>query len=430
MAILIQLPGDKRTFVAGMYWRHEDRFPNRKSLLEGSRNRDYWVTTRRTRAGSIQSGFCEPLEDAGRTDKPLKKTVYSLAGAVAEIMEDPWLGIFDLGDGLYWYIAVRDNHEILPDGDIIGDFDTVNRARQLHVAYGDWKSLPDDNIESLGEILKKTRKPPRIKDLRRKIWVPMVFYGGTTALVVGSALGGMIYYHHYEERIIEEKRIALMHRIAVTRAMDAKKAAANVPWRTTAMPSRFISACLNRAFDVKFSEKGWVLQNIWCQSGVGGTWTASADWMRGIGSTALNHPEGQLAKNGNAVVNDLFGAGRLGIPHDSGIWTEDAASTRLYGVTQLLGMVLHLDVIPPVPVLDQSKNNKNKTLQKPWKAMHVDLKLPLAEIKEASKMLDTIPGLRIQKINIPVIQAIGKKSVEKLNMKTINMTGELYVKQH
>lgn len=433
MAILIQLPGDKRTFVAGMYWRHEDRFPNRKALLEGTRNRDYWVATRRTRAGSIQSGFCEPLEETGRPGKPLKKAVYSLAGAVAEMMEDPWLGIFDLGDGLYWYIAVRDNHEILPDGDVIGDFDTVNQARQGHAAYGDWKSLPDDNIKSLGEILKKFKKPPRIRDLRRKPWVPVVFYGGATALVVGSALGGLVYYHHYEAQVAAEKRMVLMRRMAVIRAMDAKKAAANVPWRTTAMPSHFISTCLNAVSAVRFSENGWILQNVSCQSGVSGAWTASANWLRGPGSTALNHPDGQLTKKGNAVVGDPVGAGHLVTPHDSGIWTENAASTRLYGVTQLLGIVLHLDVIPPapashLPVASANKDKKRK-LQKPWKEIHVALKVPLAETTEASKMLDTTPGLRIQKINIPVIQATGKKGAENLDMNTVNMVGDLYVKQ-
>jgi hypothetical protein len=97
MAVILDIPGDKRRFVAGMYWRHEDRKPSRQSLLDGARKKDWWVVVRRTKSRSYQSGFCPPILNG--KGKPLKGNHVSLAASIAEVLQEPWLGIFDLGNG-------------------------------------------------------------------------------------------------------------------------------------------------------------------------------------------------------------------------------------------------------------------------------------------------------------------------------------------
>lgn len=426
MTMILQFPGDKRRFMAGMYWRHEDRYPNHKALLNGARGRDFWVAVRRTRMRSIQSGFCAPVMDPRKTNRPLPGKVYSLAGALAEVMEEPWLGIFDLGNGLYWYIAVRENYEILPDGDVIGDFDTVDKARRGHAAYGDWRHLEDGGIDRLAELARKARKPPLIRDVRRKPWVPYAMTGGAAGVAVGAVLTGVYFYNQHEEHIEAQKRIALAQRIEIARAMDAKKAAANVPWRTTSLPATFLTGCLEAVSALPFSDQGWVLSQITCVS-KGPTWRAMADWTLGPGATTLHRPQGTVGVNGGTVIGDLVGTGPLPTARNSGIAGEPQAEAQLYGIAQLLGAKLRISAAQtaaPHSMPGQKADVRRPVSHHPWQTLDIAMQGSLPVITESADLLNTVPGLRISAMRIPVLTA-GKQS--NMGMSIIKIVGKLYV---
>lgn len=68
--------------------------------------------------------------DSARPVSGLAEQIYSLAALLADSHKVPWAGAFDLGDGLWWYIAVRDNYGLMPDGDVVGTFEDIQQARQ------------------------------------------------------------------------------------------------------------------------------------------------------------------------------------------------------------------------------------------------------------------------------------------------------------
>jgi len=194
MPVLIQIPGDKRTFAAGLYWRHEDRKPSRKDLLAGARGSDFWVAQRRTKNRSLQSGFCRPLlqkdllGNSAPSDKPYKGRVYSLAAAVADVLQEPWLGIFDIGEGLYWYIAVRDSYEILPDGDAVGDRYAIEELRRQHAAYGEPTIFRDGNLDDIALLLRQGPKVSPLSDVRKNPMKPLIIAAVSTSTVAGGGV--------------------------------------------------------------------------------------------------------------------------------------------------------------------------------------------------------------------------------------------------
>ncbi|MEY2341443.1 type 4b pilus protein PilO2 [Acidithiobacillus sp. IBUN Pt1247-S3] len=438
MALLIQIPGEKRRFLAGMYWRHEDRYPSHKALLDGARGRDFWVAVRRTKMRSIQSGFCEPAMDPvtgmdSRTNKPISGKVYSLAGALAEVLEEPWLGIFDLGNGLYWYIAVRENYEILPDGDVIGDFDTVDRARRGHASYGEWSNLLDGGIDELAELVRKSRKPPLLRDVRRKPWVTPVLFGAGAVAIGSAVMGGLYFYNQHEAQIEAQKRIAVAHRIAIERAMDAKKAAANVPWRRTPVPSALVSHCLQALSTVPVSKSGWVLHRVQCvaQPSPAGAWRETAAWAIGPGATTLHHPQGILASSGKAITEGIVGQGKLIVPATAGVASASIAQAQLYGIAQLLGIKVR--IFPIVSPAGKALPGQQKaTAQKgrahhPWNTFGVMMQCPLPVLQEAAGLLDTVPGLRLSTV---IVQGFGfgnGKNNAGIGLSTAKIAGKLYV---
>ena len=71
--------------------------------------------------------------------------MYSLAAIVASTHKQPWEGVFKIADNLWWYIAVRNDHSILPEGDIVGTMEQITAARN-HNNYDDKIDDSNNNI--------------------------------------------------------------------------------------------------------------------------------------------------------------------------------------------------------------------------------------------------------------------------------------------
>jgi len=401
---LIKIPGDRRVFVAGMYWRHEDRKPSRKVLLAGSRGTDFWVAQRRTKSRSLQSGFSRPLTGADflvdggpkvAPNKIYKGKTYSLAAAVADVLQEPWLGIFDLGNGLYWYIAVRDSYEILPDGDAVGDWDAVDDLRRQHASYGEPSTFRDGGLAEIAEILRQGPKVYPVTDVRKNPAMSAILGGGTLAI---AAAGGFTFWHLHQEQVQKEQLLAQERRVAIERAMAARRAANRVlPWTAQPFPSVLLQGCTDFLQSVPLSDQGWNLKSVACRV-ENGQLLAQETWDWAPGANALYRPQGQLLERGKTVLRTL----RIGTVPPSGdgrILPTNAAEDTAYGVAQALSLQLRLST-PMAPVRTMLPGEKqaqhSAKPQNPWNTMNVVLDGPLAQWGNPS--LWDVPGLRFTQL--------------------------------
>ncbi|MGK9453014.1 type 4b pilus protein PilO2 [Acidithiobacillus caldus] len=352
MPVLLKTPGDKRVFAAGLYWRHEDRKPSRKDLLAGSRGTDFWVVQRRTKSRSLQSGFTRPLLGSDfllgapkrlAQDKPYKGRVYSLAAAVADVIQEPWLGIFDLGNGLYWYIAVRDSYEILPDGDAVGDWDAVDALRRQHAAYGEPSTFRDGGLQEIGDILRQGPKVQPLVDIRKNPVVSVAIWSG---VVTTAVVGGAVAWHIHERKLEQEKIAAQERRIAIERAIEARRAASKVlPWAAQPLPSNFIRACESVLKTVSPSDLGWLLKSTQCGI-INDRLVLQNTWGIGPSATTLHAPDGALVDNGQEILSREV-LQSISPSRDGNILPEALAEREIYGVAEALSLKVRLAASQP-----------------------------------------------------------------------------------
>lgn len=392
-ARVIQLPGDKRKLVVGMRWRHEDRAPAAKALRAAAKERGRWVCRRRTSMGSHQTGFAS-LE-LGRKAVAMQ----ALGALVADAKPEPWLGIFDLGDGLYWYIAVRDNQEILPDGDVIGNRDDIEEARARHASFGGWEYVDGDASAVLSLISGSKRSFPVVDSEARPWLAPAV--GGASLLLVSAA--GLMLWHRHEQAVALQRQEALARQQALQAALAARvpKATAVLPWTQLASAADFLQTC-GRAFDATpLAQDGWVLSAWDCLQGPGGQTTVDRTWSR-RGGTDLRTPAGVLSADGNTVRASLPLA-RLLPPGAGAILASDPAERAIRGMAQTLGLSLSLTspaADPPFAGLPGAAPVvRQKTAADLWTIWSVDIELPAPPWALGMQQpFDAVPGLRWTRI--------------------------------
>ena len=389
MAIILNIPGVKRDYVAGMHWRHEKSHPSKKSLKEGAMGKDFWVTTRKTSGGSTQSGFCSPVMDVN--GKPFNKKVYSLAADVADALKEPWLGVFDIGQGLYWYIAVRDSYEILPDGDVVGDYATVQSIRDEHDGLGKWDLTKDGGLEDIAQLLRMSKRHSRVYDVRKNpALIPIIGVATVTALSVGGAY----YSNLYQERLEAEQHAQQIRRMALMRAEMEKKAAEDVPWNHYMAPDIFLRNCASALNAVPIFQDGWAVDVAECSQipyKAGYRLNLSIGWSR-YGGTDLEHPFGLLADHGNKLATsstfkEVFPADKTG-----SLTSYERLYSEFMGVSQVLGVKASIKHTTP-PLI------KKGMLPPVWSSHPFTVSVPYYYLM-GSNHIWNINGLRISKVTV------------------------------
>ncbi len=130
---IVTISGKK--WLLGMRWRSYESAPDRTDIESDAEvmNAD-WIA-RRVGEEAIQVGYCSAFT------KGWPRGVYSLAALLADSHKVPWAGEFDLGNGLHWYISVRDNYQMMPDGDIVGTLEDVETVRAEHASLEDFNHV-------------------------------------------------------------------------------------------------------------------------------------------------------------------------------------------------------------------------------------------------------------------------------------------------
>lgn len=370
MARIIQI-GNRR-WVVGMSWSSFEDKPSKSELAEDAeRFGASWACVRIGEA-AIQAGFCAPIE------KKATK-IYSLAAMLADSRQQPWLGIFRIEEGLWWYIAVRDGHAILPDGDIIGDEEEIHAVRERHAGFSDWKYIEGDTSTLLELIKDAGAKPTPVRSLYESNFQPVYL---VSALVLISLLCGGYFWWH---KIQQDRTRQAMERMRKQLAMAAQpKAPAPSPLLTTPTPNNWLTSCGKTIWALSLSQGGWTLDHVSCS-----TSAVLVHWIRKDGATVAVKPYGHLSPQGDAVDQEIALEGLDRTGSDNSIKLLDA-KLALQRWAQQAGFPLTMtDQTPPQP-LPGAKPDPNLPPPPPQAKITLDI-----SISPFGLDLSSIPGLRL-----------------------------------
>ena len=117
MITIYSLPGMPQRYALGLAWRHVDGAPGVAERRALTTTESRWGVVRKTSANpaTYQVGYGALPEGTKNVSSVRPMALY-----IADMHVAPWLGVFKLEDDLYWLLAVRDNNEIIPEGDVVG----------------------------------------------------------------------------------------------------------------------------------------------------------------------------------------------------------------------------------------------------------------------------------------------------------------------
>lgn len=351
-----------RNWAIGLVWRSFSGRPSRAECRQDAQALGAdWMMLNET-IELTQVGFCTAIagEKVGK--------IYAMSAAIAEEYRQPWSGIFQINDNLWWYIAVRDGQAILPDGDVAGDYETVLKARESHASHGDW-TIHDGTLEDLLpvlEIAKKTHNQRALKAVKSPpLWRALV----PLAVVVIVAIGGFWFYREYQHslQMAQERRL-----LAIRYARSQMQSMLAV----TPAPDTWLAACAAHIKPLTLSRDGWIADRVTCINEA-----VIIVWERRAGASISTRPAGDLSKDGNQVV-ERQPLGRLPPGRNKPLryLAEDEA---LYALLQPIGVQATIGNPVREPNSDTVKQLVNFTL--PISPFEVDF--------------NKVPGLRLSTLS-------------------------------
>lgn len=373
----------KRQWLAGMYWNSFEAAPNKAELKETAQSLDAdWVAIR-VNESAVQVGFTAPIQGIKHP-----ANLYSLAAKLADSHEQPWLGIFQIDHNTWWYIAVRDGHAILPEGDIIGTKEEILAARDRHSGYTDWNYIEGD-FDALSQLVSQIdAKATAVKSLTG-FPVPlrsMII----TSIVSIALLGGGYYWWTEQQKIEAQAKAQAIAKMRAQLAAGQPVTATPSPLISTPNPNEWLRACNQIIATIPLSKFGWKLDTVSCN-----TSNVIANWTRNEGATVARKPDGVLNITGDKIeqtlpLEDLDTQGQ-----DNAISLADA-KLQYRAWAQAAGFsLLMLEAAPPAPLLPgAAQETLKKMMNEPAK---IDFKLEVP-VSPFALDLNAIPGLRMTEL--------------------------------
>lgn len=279
-----------KPYYLGMHWYSYEITPQLGEIQERADLIDAQSYVLRVGESALQVGFC----DASFDDLP--SGTLSLAALLADGAPQPWLGSFEIAPGRWWYIAVRDNNAVLPNGDILGTEEEITQAQGEHAAYIDW-NYHGGTLDDLGKMvatieakgsrqrLKSVRTTPT---QRRRQFIA----AGATAIALAAGAAGYWYYDDQQAQEVMQLQRDRQARLKQGK-VDAAKAAFVSPFYTTPAPAKVLDACRQVFAATPISNNGWVADRITCTASA-----ATIEWTRGEGASVRHMPAGVVTDDG------------------------------------------------------------------------------------------------------------------------------------
>lgn len=380
MARTIQI--GKRHWLAGMTWRSFEDTPNKEELKEDAHNLGAsWVCVRNGRT-AIQAGFCATIDEAKQPSK-----FFSLAAMLADSRQQPWLGIFKIEEDLWWYVAVRDGHAILPDGDVIGGQAEIYAARERHSGFTDWKYIEGD-IADLDELIKSIgEKPTPVRSLTGGFLPSFPVAMVVSLVVLACAMGGGYWWWQQKQLAEEQERAAAMAKMRAQLAAGQPVVVAPSPLLTTPQPNEWLRACGAELHQLPLSGDGWALGQVACD-----TASATVRWHRKDGATVANRPEGVLSPSGEFVdqVIQLRGLSAQGPDSAIDLPAEEIALRAWAQAAMFTLGISSPTVAPPLP---GTTPTAAAPPPRPQRNISLDILISPFDLD-----LSSIPGLRLNSL--------------------------------
>lgn len=384
MAQTLVVPGIKGDFVAGLAWRTHAQPPKADAIRAWSIRSGRWGLTYKTSEGRTQVGLCDPVPGI---DSPGK--LKSLAASVAGQQIAPWRARYQLADGRFWYIAVRDRRAIIPDGDQIGTHSDIQRIWEEHTKLGEWNELPNGTVDDIADMLSATSAANSLHDLQARPLVRflktytqriaiVVTIVGVAAVAIAHILGYGVKHRHAETLR------------AVAPVVHVQPPATR-PWVDEPIPSQVIDVC-HHAWSAKALErKGWSVVSWSCATAPDGV-EIKTSWTRtyGLASDApgVLNPTGQ-ASTESTVVPAIFG-NSPDVVNSSDLAVRTVRDfADIHGYTATFGEAADKPTLPGAVESNDSG---------PWTSSKVALNVPWAPWLGLASAFDGVSGLRIRSV--------------------------------
>ena len=294
-----------KSYYAGLSWQTLSASDNVKEKIKELGKGYYCV---RNLSGMINIGYAEDL------DTKYKK-LYSLASNVANAKKEPWLGVFRIEDDLYWLIAVRDNQAIIPDGDVIGTKEEIDKIFQETISIGEWDSIIENGeIKDLESLL--TQGGSYVLSSSKK-------YNIVFIILIGALIAGLILYFYYKHQIQQIKPKVFIPKVF------AKKAAVKIPgYKIMPKPGLLLYKCKEELNSLPGSYYGWKVSSLSCTDN-----EISVVYKKQSFGTTLIAPKGDIGQNGLEVTKNIVV--NLSRPkHFRKLLSRNSAMKLIYGYMQ------------------------------------------------------------------------------------------------
>lgn len=346
-----------RDWLLGMDWVSGDQALSHEALSQmASQLGAEWVVKRAT-VDTRQTGLSPRISGRRHPGR-----LYSLAATLAECFPPPWSGTFDLGNGLWWYLAVGEGYAVLPDGDVVGELTLVEQVRSRHQPLAKWVSHQGD--QDTLRLLMGNLKPVRVRPLNhwrlgRWQWAGLAF----SLLLLFSVGTWWFQYQKTLRQLHDKEKLQQQHEQAVHQG----------EFQQSPMPENWAQSCQKTLESIPLSRDGWSAGIVTCQ---GNTVEVNWDWREG--ALLSRRPEGVLSSSGNRVTQTL-----LLEPYP-----EPGSDNRVVLATA----VNSLRDWAQAAGLDLSFENLNSTVSTPLRFRLFSPVMPFGF------NFDTLPGLRLQRM--------------------------------
>lgn len=388
MAETLTLPNSNSLYAIGLTWRHEDAIPKAKTLRSLAAGLGSWGAVCRTSAGHVQAGFCEPLPGVVPAAK-----VRPLAATVADAIRAPWLGLFDLEDGRYWLVAVRDGNAIIPDGDVVGTRDQLERIRMRHRELPGWTEEPEGGLADIARLVDTGIQQPVLRDLLASRLKPVLY--ATFALLMGAAAIGAYTAWRIHQQHLEQEAQELRARVLALAVQAKNGASLNIkPWTQAPMPSQVIAACADAWAGQPIARAGWTLAQWGCSADVHGM-TIDVTWSA-LGGLASDAP-GTLSADAKSSTQSY--AVERQFPAAASDVQDDVAARRAawtFAQTHAMSLDLKQSALP-VSLPGATAQPSQVPLPDSLSAIFAMAAPPW--LMDGARMDDDVPGLRIERIS-------------------------------
>ena len=202
-----------------------------------------------------------------------QKGMPSLAGHVADTrsVQGSLVGLFELKDGSYYLVVVRDGM-ILGYGDkVYADEARARAAFDYVLGLQDWAEVyaPQGmGFETATELdledIVKSGKAPRLTDVDRVSGI--VKWGGVVLVALVAVIGGMMYVNHQNELEYQEQ----LRKLAESAAQNLPGRSQEVvqvppmPWEGKFVAGQYIPACVQSMKKAVMAIPGWRATRMEC----------------------------------------------------------------------------------------------------------------------------------------------------------------------